>query len=96
MYKTYGYIASVCNVSDDKSRLIPLNAHKKNLPIHIKPLIVNRRAGQKQPQKKTQKDNKAQYRIQNKPQNKLQSRPRSKQEKPQNKARNCQGCGSVK
>ena len=92
MYKSYGYIASVCNVKDDKSRLIPLNAHKKNLPISIKPLIVNRRAGQK----KTQKDNKVHYRIQNKPQSKPQSRPRSKQEKPQNKARNCQGCGAVK
>jgi hypothetical protein len=91
MYKSYGYIASVCNVKDDKSRLIPLNAHKKNMPISIRPLIVNRRAGQK----KTQ-NNKTQYRIQNKSQSKPQNRPRSKQEKPQNKARNCQGCGSVK
>ena len=94
MYKSYGYIASVCNVKDDKSRLIPLNAHKKNLPISIKPLIVNRRAGQKKTQNNTQ--HKTQYRIQNRPQNKPQNKPRSKQEKPQNKARNCQGCGVVK
>jgi hypothetical protein len=96
MYKTYGYIASVCNVSDDKSRLIPLNAHKKSMPISIKPLIVNRRAGQKKTQKKNRIQHKPQSKPQNRPQNRSQNKVRSKQEKPQNKARNCQGCGVVK